>query len=131
MIGGLRLLIKRPGAIVYTQDEPGESLFILSSGSLRVYRRDGIGHHHQVAVLNEGEFVGAASVLGAAPREATLTAITDCELLELDRATFDRIAEAYPRVRGVGAVLPRQRPPARPRHGLIDATEAEDRRAAG
>ena len=37
MIGGLRLMIKKPGSIIYTEGEPGDSLFVLSSGSARVY----------------------------------------------------------------------------------------------
>ncbi|RMH16997.1 MAG: hypothetical protein D6696_16820 [Acidobacteria bacterium] len=99
VIGGLRLLVKYPGAIIFTEEEPGDSLFILSTGTARVYRRDAIGHNRQIAILKEGEFFGAASVLRGAPRTVTVTAATECELLELDRITFDGIAAAYPRVR--------------------------------
>lgn len=99
VIGGLRLLIKHPGAIIYTEGEPGDSLFILSTGAARVYRRDVRGHNNQRAVLQEGDFFGAASVLAGQLRDATVTAVTECELLELDRPTFDSIAESHPGVR--------------------------------
>ncbi len=98
MIGGLRLLVKKPGSIVYTEGEPGQSLFVLSSGSVRVYRRDETGHNDQVAVLHEGEVFGTPSVLSAKPRNRTIIAFTECELLELHKKTFNDVAKAHPRV---------------------------------
>ncbi len=98
MVGGLELLVKKPGSIVYTEGEPGDSLFVLSSGSVRVYRQDEIGHNDQLAVLTEGEVFGTPSVLFAKPRNRTIIAVTECELLELERATFEGIAKAHPRV---------------------------------
>lgn len=99
LIGGLRLLVKKPGAIIYGEDEPGDSLFILASGKARLYRRSGTGRYQQLGVLKEGEFFGEASVLTSSNRLSTVTAATECELLELDRTTFDRIAGKYPRIR--------------------------------
>ncbi len=99
LIGGLRLLVKKPGAIIYGEDEPGDSLFILASGKARLYRRSGTGRYQQVAVLREGEFFGETSVITLSNRLSTITAATECELLELDRTTFDRIAAKYPRIR--------------------------------
>ncbi|MCP4203556.1 MAG: cyclic nucleotide-binding domain-containing protein [bacterium] len=98
MIGGLRLLVKKPGSIVYTEGEPGDSLFVLSSGSARVYHRDQTGHNDQVTVLHEGEVFGTPSVLFAKPRNRTIIALTECELLELDTATFEGVAQTHPRV---------------------------------
>ncbi len=98
LIGGLRLLVKNPGAIIYGEDEPGSSLFILASGKARVYRRDGAGRYEQVDVRQEGDFFGEASVLTLSNRRFTVTAITECELLELDRATFDQLSKRFPRV---------------------------------
>ena len=98
MIGGLRLLIKKPGSIVYTEGEHGDSLFVLSSGSARVYRQDEFGHNDQIAVLHEGAVFGTPSVLDGTDRGRTIIAMTECELLELDKPTFDGIAESYPRV---------------------------------
>ena len=101
MIGGLRLLIKKPGSIIYTEGEPGDSLFVLASGAARVYRKTATGHNDQEAVLREGEVFGTPSVLIGAPRSRTITAVSECELLELDQATFKGIASAHPRVREV------------------------------
>ncbi|MEM7349735.1 MAG: cyclic nucleotide-binding domain-containing protein [Acidobacteriota bacterium] len=98
MIGGLRLLIKKQGSIIYTEGEPGDSLFVMASGSARVYQQNDVGHNDQVAVLQEGGVFGTPSVLLGSKRNRTITAITECELLELDRATFETITASHPRV---------------------------------
>ena len=99
LIGGLRLLIKKPGAIIYAEDEPGESMFILSTGKARVYRRTGTGRCQQTGVLHEGQFFGEASVLTLSHRLSTVTAAEECELLELDKQKFDRISAKHPGLR--------------------------------
>ncbi len=99
LVGGLRLLVKKPGSIVFSEGEPGESLFVLASGVARVYRRDEKGHNDQIAVLQEGEIFGIPSVLESEGRTATITAIEECELLELKREVFEDIAETFPRIR--------------------------------
>lgn len=101
VVGGLRLLVKNPGAIVYGQDEPGASLFILATGYARIYRRDVTGHYEQKGILREGEFFGESSVLTGSRRLSTVVAASQCELLELSRATFDNICDKHPRVREI------------------------------
>ena len=51
-----------------------------------------------VRQLVEGDFFGEAAILTGQPRSATLTAASDCELLELDRPALDEIAQRKPRV---------------------------------
>ncbi len=101
LIGGLRLLVKKPGAIVYGQGEPGQSMYILANGKARVYRRDKERHYEQVGVLQEGQFFGEASILTGGHRLSTITAASQCELLELDWETFHRISERFPKLRQV------------------------------
>ena len=99
LIGGLKLLVKMPGAIIFGEGEPGDSVFILASGQVRVYRRNDVGLQLQLTVLREGDLFGEASLLFDSPRTTTVTAAARCELLELDRENFDRITRTSPRVR--------------------------------
>lgn len=99
VIGGLRLLTFEPGDIVLTQGEPGDSLFVLTTGTVKTYVRNPEGRGQLfVRQLGEGEFFGEISILSGRPRSATVTAATHCELLELDRATLDGITRDYPHV---------------------------------
>ena len=98
VIRGLSLLSFEPGEVIVSESEPGDSLFILAAGSVRVYVRTSKGSNKQVRVLAEGEFFGEISLLSGQPRTATITAATPTEILELDRRTLDCIVVEHPDV---------------------------------
>ncbi|HET7746612.1 MAG TPA: cyclic nucleotide-binding domain-containing protein [Vicinamibacteria bacterium] len=98
LIHGLELLMYAPGDILVAQGAPGDSLFILTTGVVKAWTRHANGHYVQVRELRDGDFFGEISVLSGRPRTATITAATYCELLELDRASLDRITALHPRV---------------------------------
>jgi len=100
-IEGLRLLVFAPGDIIVTEGEPGQSLFILTTGAVKVFVRDPAGRSVPLSTLGEGSFFGEISTLSGRPRSATVTAAAHCELLEMDRPTLDDIARRHPRVREV------------------------------
>jgi cAMP-dependent protein kinase regulator len=99
VIRGLNLLTFEPGAILMTEGEKGESLLILTSGSVRAFVKNQEGRNVEVRRMEEGEFFGEISLLTGKPRTATVTAATAVELLELDRKTLDDIVTRHPRVR--------------------------------
>ncbi len=101
VIRGLRLHAYAPGEIICSAGEPGDSLFILTTGAVRAYMRDKRGKHVQVREMCEGEFFGEMAVLTGNPRSATITAASDCDLLELDRLTLNQISATHPNVRQV------------------------------
>lgn len=98
LMQGLRLLTFEPGEIVVTEGEPGDSLFVLSSGQVRVFARDQAGRNHQVRTLDEGEFFGEISLVTGQPRTATVVAATPCDLLELHQGSLRVIGEKHPQV---------------------------------
>ena len=101
VIRGLRLRTFEPGEIVVTAGEPGESMFLITTGGVRAYMPDKRGHHVQVREMLDGDFFGEISIMTGNPRSATITAASYCELLELDRPTLNEIASRHPRVREV------------------------------
>lgn len=98
VIRGLKLLTFEPGEIIVSESQPGSSLFVLANGSVRVYVRNSTWSNQQVRTLEEGAFFGEISLLSGKPRTATITAATPTEILELDRATLDKIVVDHPHV---------------------------------
>lgn len=99
LIDGLRLLSFEPGDVIVAEGDPGDSLFVLTTGLVKAFiRRPEGGSPRLVRRLAEGEFFGEISILSGKQRTATVTAATHCELLELDRATLDRITDSHPNV---------------------------------
>ena len=101
VIQGLELITFEPGDIVVSEGEPGDSLFLLTTGTVKAFVRNPMGHYTKVREMVEGDFFGEVSILTGRPRTATVTAAGHCELLELDRATLEDICAVYPNVREV------------------------------
>lgn len=101
VVRGLELLEFQPGDILVAEGAPGSSMFILSTGMLKVYVRDMKGNYLKVKEFTEGEFFGEISVLTGKPRTATIVAATPVEVLELDKKTLDAITQQHPRVREI------------------------------
>jgi CRP-like cAMP-binding protein len=99
LLHGLKLVVAQPGDVLVSEGEPGDSLYILATGAVRVYVRDALLHATLVCVLGEGAFFGEIAALSGEPRSATVVAATPAELLELDRETLDGLAARHPRLR--------------------------------
>ncbi|MGE0454854.1 MAG: cyclic nucleotide-binding domain-containing protein [Vicinamibacteria bacterium] len=99
VVRGMRLRMFEPGDVVITEGEPGDSIFVVSSGSVRVFVRNPTGHNFEMGRLGENEFFGEIGSLSGRPRTATVVAAAPVEMLELDKRTIDRIARSHPRVR--------------------------------
>jgi CRP/FNR family transcriptional regulator, cyclic AMP receptor protein len=70
---------------LFVAGEPGESMFIVTSGSIELFIKDTAGQRIVLKVAEEGELFGELSMLDSGPRTATALALTDSELLVLDR----------------------------------------------
>jgi len=101
IVSGLTLQSYEAGSIIVTEGEPGGSLFVVTSGRVRAYVKDAVGHSIPIRELQEGEFFGEISLLTGRERSATVTATMACELLELDKGTVEAIAQTHPRVNEV------------------------------
>ena len=88
------------GSTVVEEGAPGDSMFIVASGRVRVTTKKG-DEELELAELGAGEFFGEAALLSGRPRTATIRALEPVHCLELTRSSLDRILEKHPRVREV------------------------------
>ena len=98
---GLRFLTFEAGDIIVGDEEPGDSLFVISSGRVKAFVKGAEGRYHAAREMGEGDFFGEIALLHGKPRTATVTAAESCELLELERDTVASLAATRPRVREV------------------------------
>ena len=99
VIQGLKLLSFERGDVIIREGQPGGSLFMLTSGRVRAFRKEpGRKKQVRIADLHEGAFFGEISMLTGQPRNASVVALNSCELLELDRPTLDDITKTHPHV---------------------------------
>jgi CRP-like cAMP-binding protein len=70
-------------ALIFDEGDPGGTIYIVKSGEVEL-TRSGPAGRSVVARFGAGEFFGEMSVALAGPRSVRATALTDCELIELD-----------------------------------------------
>jgi len=77
-------------SVIMREDEQGDSLFLLASGSAKITKQGRL-----LNVLNAGEYFGEMAYVksGAAPRQATAEAITDVLLAEFDPGSLQRLSK--------------------------------------
>jgi hypothetical protein len=90
----------REGDIIISEGDAGLSMYVISSGEVKVYTRGQKGSVY-LAKLGEGDFFGEVSVLTGKPRTATITASQPTELLRLDKEKLDNALAKYPGIRKV------------------------------
>jgi small-conductance mechanosensitive channel/CRP-like cAMP-binding protein len=95
------------GEAVVRQDAPGDSMFVVLAGRVRVTLEPS---NQEVAVIGDGGFFGEMSMLTGDPRTATVRALDDAHLLEIEAADFRQLAIANPGlIEQVGRVVAQRR----------------------
>jgi CRP-like cAMP-binding protein len=92
------------GDQVFSEGEPGDALYLVVEGSVRVHQGD-----RQLAQLGPRDVFGEMAVLDSEPRSATVTAVKDSVLLKIARDDFRDILQERPEIgMGVLKVLSRR-----------------------
>lgn len=89
----LRLLA--PNELLFKEGVAGESAFLVKRGELLASKMHK-GKNVDLGKIKPGEFVGEMAHLNQEPRSATVTAITECELIEIPFGSLDPILFSKP-----------------------------------
>ena len=99
-VANLRARRYRKNDSVFHQGDPGDSLYIIESGSVKIVLPSPDGQEDAIiATLGRGEFFGELALLDGAPHSATAVAIEPTQALVLHRDAFDRLIETEPALR--------------------------------
>ena len=92
--------IKRFGKneIILYQFDPGDSLYIISRGKVKVVLFSKDGKEVLLSNLGPGEFFGEMSLLDGLPRSASVVALEDSEVLVLNRKDFLELIRNLPEI---------------------------------
>jgi CRP-like cAMP-binding protein len=100
----------KAGETVFLQHEPGDALYVVDSGSVRIWVRDRDASEVTLSEFKPGDFFGEMSVLDGGKRSANATAVVDTTLHSLRREDFEGFLVEHPHaalevIRGFGARL--------------------------
>ncbi len=94
-----RVVVRRvgAGAAVVSQDEAGDSLFVIMSGRIKVVIAGESGREVTLSILRSGDSFGEMALFDESPRSANCVAIEPTTLLALSRDDLMRHVQAHPR----------------------------------
>ncbi len=85
-------------SVILFEDDPGDALYIVSSGQVKVVLIGEDGREVILSVLSDGDFFGEMSLIDDEPRSAHVIAMRDSRLLVLRRDDFQAQIQQHPSV---------------------------------
>src|SRR6476660_10245925 len=80
-------------AVVLTEGEMGDSLYMIQSGKVKVFIGDEEGREIILKILGSGAFFGEMSMIDKQPRSASVTTLESSVFLVLTHAAFEKCVE--------------------------------------
>jgi CRP/FNR family cyclic AMP-dependent transcriptional regulator len=79
-----------------TVEQPGEAVYFILSGTVKVHIEQANGTDVVLAILGRGDTVGEMSLLDSAGRSASVVTLEESELLWMDRQSFHEALQTMP-----------------------------------
>lgn len=98
LVGLAERRIIRGGTPLFQKGDPGDRLYGVVTGCLKVCATNLEGREVTFAVLSAGDIVGELAVTSAHPRSATVIAVSDSELASIERKRLDSVMTRRPAV---------------------------------
>jgi CRP-like cAMP-binding protein len=73
------------GRVIFHEGEPGDSLYVVLDGKVKLGRKSADGRENLVAVLGPSDQFGELSLFDPGPRMSTATAVTDARLARMTK----------------------------------------------
>jgi len=84
------------GTTVFIENMPGESLFLIRKGTIRISRMFAEGDEKTLVVLGPEDIFGEMAVVDGLPRAATARVAEDASLISLKKKDFDALCQSEP-----------------------------------
>jgi CRP/FNR family transcriptional regulator/CRP/FNR family cyclic AMP-dependent transcriptional regulator len=96
VVGASVNLFYPAGSFVFQRGSPGDALYIVLSGRVRITDVDDSGRDLEIAVIERGDFFGEMSLLLDTTHTKNVQAVEDSEVLVLMKESFRALLELKP-----------------------------------
>ena len=86
----------RAGQVIYLQDSPAHEFYYLLQGTARSYISSEAGGERILTTHRAGNLMGEASFFDECPRVSSAVAVTDCDIVSVDRGTLEHTLHKHP-----------------------------------
>jgi uncharacterized membrane protein len=92
----LDLVSAKAGEVLFNRGDPGDSLYVLRSGSVELSIKNDTGDKIVLETARAGDFFGEMSLLDGGPRQATALVTEAIDALVVDRGDLDELFRLRP-----------------------------------
>ena len=86
----------RRGEILFEEQEPGDRLYIITEGKIKLGHSAPDGRESLLAILGPGEIIGELTLFDPGPRTATAAAVSSAQLMSLEHHDLIEILNVNP-----------------------------------
>lgn len=86
----------KSGETVFEANDPGSGMYMIRSGSVKIFNRNRDGSEDEIATLIQGDFFGETTLTAPAPRSASARTLEVTELVGLFRSDLLELGERHP-----------------------------------
>jgi CRP/FNR family transcriptional regulator, cyclic AMP receptor protein len=87
----------RKGATIFAKGDPGQTLFAIQAGTVKISAPALDGREAIFNILHDSDIFGEIALLDGQPRTADAVAITNCELIAIERRDFLKFVRDEPK----------------------------------
>lgn len=84
------------GTTVFVENMPGESLYVVQQGAVKISKMIAEGDEKTLVILGPEEVFGEMAIFDGAPRSATARVAEEARLLNIRKSDFDKLCEQNP-----------------------------------
>lgn len=88
----------RHGETIFLQGDPGQTLYLIKSGKVRIYVQDDDGQETSVILYGPGDIFGELALIDGMPRSASAVALEDTVVYLLSRERFREQIQRTPQL---------------------------------
>jgi CRP-like cAMP-binding protein len=86
------------GETLFRQGDPGDAFYLLEDGQIHIVREYPTGEEVVLATYGPYYVIGELSMIVGQPRTGSVVAVSDCELIALERDALIQVCEKMPEV---------------------------------
>ncbi|MEY2608183.1 MAG: hypothetical protein QOH31_6037 [Verrucomicrobiota bacterium] len=92
----IQTLTLAPDEVVFAEDDPGDSLYLIAQGSVKISKRGRGGQQETLTYLLANDYFGEMALLDCGKRSAQASTVGETILGKIDRPTWDLLLNLAP-----------------------------------
>jgi signal transduction histidine kinase len=92
----IRVIQCSPNEIIFEENDPGDSLYLIAEGSVKISKRGRAGQQETLAYLMERDFFGEMALVDTGQRSAQAAAVDHVVVGRIDREGWDLLLQLAP-----------------------------------